>query len=56
MTRYEIREINQLLFRLKGLELVGSIRTRDKAYGGQRRYRINPEFWAADEPRNNERG
>lgn len=56
MTRYEIREINQLLFRLKGLELVGTIRTRDKAYGGQRRYRINPEFWVADEPRNNERG
>ena len=46
MTRYETREINQILIRIQGLQKVDSFRTSDKAYGGQRRYKILPEFWA----------
>ena len=49
MNRYEMREINQMLHRMKGLKWVGSIRTNDKAYGGQRRYKILPEFWATED-------
>ena len=45
MTRYEMREINQILVRIPGLRKVESMRTADKAYGGQRRYKILPEFW-----------
>lgn len=46
MTRYETREINQILNRIRGLRQAGSTRIGDKAYGGQRRYEILPEFWA----------
>ena len=48
MSRYEMREINQILIRIPGLKQIGSTRIADKAYGGQRRYRILPEFWATD--------
>lgn len=53
MTRYEMREINQILVRIKGLQKVDSTRIADKAYGGQRRYRILPEFWAQQTDGNN---
>ena len=47
MTRYEMREINQILFRLPGLKKPsGPSRIGDKAYGLQRWYEITPEFWA----------
>ena len=49
MTRYEMREINQMLNRIKGLKQAGNMRTADKAYGGQRRYEILPEFWATND-------
>lgn len=49
MTRYESREINQILNRIKGLRQTGSMRVSDKAYGGQRRYEILPEFWATND-------
>lgn len=45
MTRYEKREINQMLHRIKGLTEMSSMRTSDGAYGGQRRYRLEPELW-----------
>lgn len=49
MTRYEMREINQMLHRMPGLKWVGSVRTKDTAYGGQKRYKILPEFYANTE-------
>ena len=45
MSRYEMREINQMLIRIKGLRQAGPTSTMDKAYGCQRRYEIMPEFW-----------
>lgn len=45
MTRYEMKEINQMLHRMPGLKWVGPTNTSDKAYGCQRRYKIMPEFW-----------
>lgn len=57
MTRYEMKEINQMLHRMPGLKWVGSVRTKDKAYGGQRRYKILPEFYQEDNATcNNEEG
>lgn len=48
MNRYEMREINQILFRLPGLKRpTGPSRIGDKAYGVQRWYEITPEFWSA---------
>lgn len=49
MNRYEKRELNQILHRMKGLTEVGSIRTSDTVYGGQRRYRIEDSFWEDEE-------
>ena len=46
MNRYEMREINQMLFRIKGLKSIGPNNSLDKAYGSQRRYKIMPEFWS----------
>ena len=46
LPRYEAKEINQMLRRIDGLEEVGSYRIADSAYGGQRRFKILPEFWA----------
>ena len=46
MSRYEMREINQMLIRIEGLRRIGATNTADKAYGCQRRYEILPEFWA----------
>lgn len=45
MSRYEMREINQILNRIKGLRQAGPTNTPDKAYGCQRRYEILPDFW-----------
>lgn len=49
MSRWETREIVQLLRRIPGLTEVGSIRVADKAYGGQRRFAITEEFWKSTE-------
>lgn len=49
MNRYEAREINQILQRIKGLEYVGSYRIADKAYGGQKRFKIKEDFWLEPE-------
>lgn len=46
MSRYEMREVNQMLIRIKGLRQAGPTNTADRAYGCQRRYEILPEFWA----------
>lgn len=46
MSRYEMKEINQILVRIKGLRQMGPTNTPDKAYGCQRRYKLLPEFWA----------
>ena len=45
MTRYEMKEINQLLIRIPGLKQLGPTNTADKAYGCQRRYEIKESFW-----------
>ena len=45
ISRYDAKEINFLLGRIEGLEPVGKIRTGDKVYGGQNRFRILPKFW-----------
>ena len=47
MNRYETREINQILNRLKdrGLKERGPMRDYSKAYGSQRCYEITPDFW-----------
>lgn len=49
MTRYEMREINQMLHRMPGLKWVGPTNTQDAAYGCQKRYKIMPEFYATTE-------
>lgn len=49
MTRYERKEINQILLRIKGLRRIGPNNSLDKAYGSQRRYKIMPEFWATND-------
>lgn len=49
MNRYEKREINQILHRMKGLEYKGPTNTTDTAYGCQKRYYITDEFWDEDE-------
>ena len=45
INRFEAREINQMLERLKGLEFVGSCSVSDRGYGCQRRFKISQEFY-----------
>jgi predicted P-loop ATPase len=53
MNRYEMREINQILFRMPGLKKpAGTSRIGDKAYGVQRWYEITPEFWSVTDDEN----
>jgi len=49
MTRYESREIVQILRRIGGLEEAGKIRVADPCYGGQLRFKITDKFWAEDD-------
>ena len=45
ITRYDSKEINQILANMEGLEYRGAIKTSDTVYGSQRRYMITDKFW-----------
>ena len=49
ITRYDTKEINQILANMPGLMYRGPIRTTDQAYGVQRRYMITDKFHATKE-------
>ena len=45
ITRYDTKEINQILANMPGLVFRGAIKTSDMVYGSQRRYMIRDEFY-----------